>query len=314
LTIIPTGPDPTLSLPRNLVASPGTAVVVPVNLDTATPQGSLGLMETILALKYDPKVFTVSASDVHLGSLPASGSGWKLTAVVNAQTGEIGIELYSPTPIVSAGGGSLVTLTLHVLADAPAGASGINLVRAVNPTGQRQYVTTASDAAGPYILHPAVTDGGDDHGVDGMVLVPTTSALLAPSTETVPLTFYVASASSSGCATEVLPASPSSSTSRHELALGLMERIFGDLEAASLLLRDSELAQPGAELGTEQWPAQDAALTPTLDGVPADWSPEDSLAYLGQKARRGAKASLLDVLQVDVDAEGVAEFFGQENN
>src|SRR6185369_7499939 len=178
----------------------------------------LGLMEAVLALKYDPKVFTVSASDVHLGSLPASGSGWKLSAVVNAQ----------------------------------AGASGINLVRSVNPTGQRAYVTTASDAAGPYILHPAVTDGGEDHGVDGMVLVPTTSAQLSLSTETVPQTFYVGQSSPAGSATAALPATASISTSGHELALGLMERIFGDLEAANLLLRDSELAQPGAELGTER--------------------------------------------------------------
>ncbi|HYV35174.1 MAG TPA: hypothetical protein VE988_05685, partial [Gemmataceae bacterium] len=97
LTITPTGPDPTLSLPENLVATPGQTVVVPVSLDNARPEGSTGLMEAVLALRYDPAVFTVSAADVHLGTLPASGSGWKLQAVVNAQTGEIGIDLFSTT-------------------------------------------------------------------------------------------------------------------------------------------------------------------------------------------------------------------------
>jgi hypothetical protein len=319
LTIVPTGPDPTLSLPTDLQAAPGETVVVPVHLDTARPQGSAGLMEAILALRYDPKVFTVSAQDVQLGSLPGSGSGWKLTAVVNAQTGEIGIDLFSATPIVSTGGGSLVTLSLHVLSDAPAGLSGINLVRAVNPTGQRTFVTTASDAAGPYILHPAVTDDSSDAGVDGVVTVPATSAtMLLPLTEKRPQRFYVASSPSAGTVADALPASASVFTSGHDLALGLMEQIFGDLESANLLLRDSELVQPGAALETEPTAknpdAQDLALTQALDGAASEWVPEDYLAYLGQKTRRNAKASVLDFLQAEeaADAEGVAEFFARE--
>jgi hypothetical protein len=273
-------------------------------------------MEVILALRYDPKVFTVSAQDVQLGSLPLSGSGWKVQTVVNAQTGEIGINLFSPTPIMSTGGGSLVTLTLHVLSEAPAGVSGINLVRAVNPTGQRQYVTTAADAAGPYILHPLPTDDGSDAGVDGRVTVPWSSAPMM--SESLPQTFYVAS-SSAGTVVAASSAPASVLTSGHELALGLMEQIFGDLESANLLLRDSELAQPGAVLETDssgkKSEAQELALTQALDGLAVDWAPEDYLAYLGQKARRGAKASLLDLLQAEeaADAEGVAEYFAQSS-
>src|SRR5580765_8591133 len=168
LNIAPTGPDPTLSLPTDLRASPGETVVVPVYLDTARPEGSAGLMEAILALKYDPEVFTVS--DIHLGNLATSGQGWNLQSAVNEQTGEIGIDLFSSTPITSTGGGSLVIVTLQVLPNAIAGDLSINLVRSVNPTGQRVFATTASDAAGPYILHPMVTDGFDA-GVDGQVTI-----------------------------------------------------------------------------------------------------------------------------------------------
>ena len=84
-------------------------VVVPVNIDTAHPLGSTGATEAILALRYNPQVFSVSAADVQLGSLTA---GWQLTTVVNAQTGEIGIDIFGSTPIQTTAGGSLVTMTV----------------------------------------------------------------------------------------------------------------------------------------------------------------------------------------------------------
>src|SRR5205823_209377 len=121
LTITPTGPDPTLSLPTDLRAAPGDAVVVPIYIDTARPEDSTGLMEAVLALRFDPHVFTVSAADVHLGTLVTAGSDWQLSAVVNAETGEIGIDLFGLTPIYSRASGSLVTITLHVLDTAPWG-------------------------------------------------------------------------------------------------------------------------------------------------------------------------------------------------
>ncbi len=67
------GPDPALSLPTTLVGLPGSTVVVPVNIDTAKPVGSNGATEAILALKYNPQVFTVSPADVQAGSLTSAG-------------------------------------------------------------------------------------------------------------------------------------------------------------------------------------------------------------------------------------------------
>ena len=60
-----------------------------------------GLTLARLALTYDPAAFTVTAADVHLGTIPTSGSGWTLTAVVDASTGQLGITLYSLTPIAA---------------------------------------------------------------------------------------------------------------------------------------------------------------------------------------------------------------------
>ncbi|HYV38009.1 MAG TPA: cohesin domain-containing protein, partial [Gemmataceae bacterium] len=293
LTIVPTGPDPTLSLPTDLQAAPGETVVVPVHLDTARPEGSTGLMEAILALRYDPTVFTVSAQDVHLGTLPTSGGGWKLQAVVNAQTGEIGIDLFSPTPIVSASGGSLVTLTLHVLPGAPSGASGINLVRAVNPTGQRQFVTTASDAAGPYILHPVVTDS-NDAGVDGRVTVPA----MMMETASTPQSMLV-TAAALGTVLEVSQAPATISNAAHARALDLAEQVFANLQEPELTPGIGELGQPRAILdtdSTDQTSAAYASAVATLgaEKLQPDWLPADCLIYLGRQARRGIKrASLL---------------------
>ncbi|HYV37279.1 MAG TPA: cohesin domain-containing protein, partial [Gemmataceae bacterium] len=303
LTIVPTGPDPTLSLPTDLQAAPGETVVVPVHLDTARPEGSTGLMEAILALRYDPKVFTVSAQDVHLGTLPTSGGGWKLQAVVNAQTGEIGIDLFSPTPIVNASGGSLVTLTLHVLPGAPSGASGINLVRAVNPTGQRQFVTTASDAAGPYILHPAVTDSSDA-GVDGRVTVPA----MMMETASAPQTTFVTNAAF-GTTLEVGQPPANTLSAGHSRALDLAEQVFAELREPVLAPDFGEFGQPQAMLdadSTDQ-PSANASALATLgaDEFQPDWLPADWLIYLGRQARRGVMHG--DLLTEPATQENIAD-------
>jgi hypothetical protein len=145
--IVAGGPDPTLSRPTDLQASPGGVVVVPVNVDTAMPAGSTGLTEANLALAYDPHVFSVAGSDIQLGTLPRSGSGWTLTSSINPVTGDIGINLYSLTPLSTPDGGSLVTITFHVEPTAPSGATAIQLAEAVNPSGD-QVIRTGLDDGG----------------------------------------------------------------------------------------------------------------------------------------------------------------------
>ena len=82
-----------------------------------------------LALTYDPAVFSVSSSDIQLGTVPASGSGWKLQSVVDQATGQIGVTIWSLTPIGSSAAGSLVTIDFHRSGLAAAGTTTIDLVQ-----------------------------------------------------------------------------------------------------------------------------------------------------------------------------------------
>ncbi len=124
------------------------------------------MTEAVLALRYNPQEFDVSAADVQLGSLTA---GWQFTTSVNSQSGEIGIDLWSATPIQTTASGSLVTITVGsgqwaedavgsgqwaVGSNAGGGVipSSISLVNQVDPTGQRLFTTTVADAQGAFAL------------------------------------------------------------------------------------------------------------------------------------------------------------------
>ncbi len=152
LSVPTTGADPSLSVAAMVQAAPGSTVVVPINIDTAKPDGSTGLIEATLALTYDPRVFNVTPADVELGSL-TDGGGWEISSVINARTGEIAIDLFSTSPIQTTVGGSLVNIAMQVRDTAPAGASGLNLVNQVNPTGQHVYYTQAADGSSLLVLH-----------------------------------------------------------------------------------------------------------------------------------------------------------------
>ena len=113
----PFAADPVLSLPALAKANPDGVVKVPILLDEPHPKGSTGLVEAELTLKYDPTVLSVSAADISLGSIPSQGTGWQLSAQVNAVMGQITIQLYSQTPVESDQAGSLVNVAFHVKSD-----------------------------------------------------------------------------------------------------------------------------------------------------------------------------------------------------
>ena len=227
LPVTPVGPDPTLSVPTDLVAVAGGTVMVPVNIDTARPAGSTGMVDAILALSYDPREFTVSAADVRLGTLPEGSSGWQLRTEVNAQTGLIGVELYSGTAIQSVAGGSLVTITMHVRDNAVAGATGLTLVPYVDPAGgMRVYQTQVSDAQSAFVLHPAETALGVEPGLPGLVTIGSTSS------DTSTVVFVSPQVSASVVSVE----SVSSSTS--VLPVAVMEQVFGSMEATAQVVQD----------------------------------------------------------------------------
>ncbi len=153
----PNAADPTLSLTRGLTAlgSP----VVSVTIDHPDPEGSTGLTSVTLALTYDPALLSVTAADISLGSIPSQGSGWQFFAVVDQVTGQIGIQLYSLTPITVNEAGSLVNIAFQLLGEptgeGPRVIPSVQLVDAVTPNGQ-WFGTGVADVLGALILSPGV--------------------------------------------------------------------------------------------------------------------------------------------------------------
>jgi hypothetical protein len=92
-----------------------------------------------------------------------------LTASINALTGEIGINLFSTSPLTTPDGGSLVTIAFHVKPTAPAGPTSIHLAADVNPSGNRVIRTSLNDAQGGLVLHGVPTNPGNDVGGDERV-------------------------------------------------------------------------------------------------------------------------------------------------
>jgi N-acetylneuraminic acid mutarotase len=164
LTITPGGPDPTL----NLAGGNG---IVSVLLDHPHPAGSTGMEEAVLALTYDPKVLSVSSSDITLGSIPGLTSGWHLVSVVDQATGQIGIDLYSTTPITATQAGSLVNIAFYVVPGTAVPDTAMQLVSAVTPNG-RSFSTEVADDQGQYFLSP---------GIDRLVVTTRSSLASQPS-------------------------------------------------------------------------------------------------------------------------------------
>jgi hypothetical protein len=197
--------DPSLTIPTGLHVA-GGVLTVPVNIDDPHPEGSTGLIEAHLALTYDPHAFTLSAADIHLGSVLSAAGGWNLVPTINPVTGEIAIALSSTTPVHRSAGGSLVTIDFHAITGEPgalatgaaanpvanAPGSSIALVASVNPTGQQVVFTELEDAQGTFTLTPAPTNPilvgpapsiGVPSGLSGpteTVAAATTSALSLP--------------------------------------------------------------------------------------------------------------------------------------
>jgi hypothetical protein len=204
--------DPSLSLGvrgEGPGASGERVVTVEVNLDDTAPEGSTGLLAGHLAFAYDPKAFTVSAADVHLGSLLEAHSGWSVVPTVDPVTGQIAIALWSTTPISSSQDGSLVTIDFHQIGTAP-GTTAIQLVKSVSINGQ--YVPTElEDAQGTFTLTPAPTNGLG-WGSESIVTLTASTPRLVASCMVVgapaPVEFLPESGSVAGLATLDTGASP----------------------------------------------------------------------------------------------------------
>jgi hypothetical protein len=98
-------------------------------------------------MAYDPAVQSVSAPDITLGSRPSQGTGWQLSATVNAATGQISIQLYSQTPITIDQAGSVVNIAFHAKASAGLVGTTVQLL---------DSKTILADAQAAMILSPGL--------------------------------------------------------------------------------------------------------------------------------------------------------------
>ncbi len=154
----PNAADPTLSLSQTHVprtADSSSIVNVAVMIDDPHPGGSTGLSQSTLALTYDPSIVSVASGDITLGSVPTQGTGWHISSVVDQTTGQIGIQLYSATPITATQAGSLINITFHVASSVTVQATAVQLVNAATPYGQ-WFGTGLADSQGGLILGPGI--------------------------------------------------------------------------------------------------------------------------------------------------------------
>jgi hypothetical protein len=214
--------DPTLSLEvggGGRGTGDGGVVTATVGIDDAHPAGSTGLVEAHLALTYDPRQFTVSAADVHAGSVLAGGE-WSIVPTIDPATGQIGIALSGSTPVASTLGGSLVTIDFHQVAGRIANPSSIALAASVNPNGQF-FATELEDAQGTFTLTPAPSNRADLG--NSIAMIPAASVVTG------------------GGATDITPTAvgESRSTDSAEVESPVMTAVRGTSEPA-----ESEVAPP----------------------------------------------------------------------
>jgi hypothetical protein len=157
-TVPATGPDPLLSLPKNLRGQPGDVVPIPVNLDVSDE-----LEAADLALSYDTRRLELhSIDDVQRGSL--TGDFDLLIVNHDAAAGTIRVGLGRTLgPVSERGGGSVLELRFRVKADAQPGRAVVNLRERLD--GTRTLLNE-----GGLVLGPAPTDHAGDE-LDGAITI-----------------------------------------------------------------------------------------------------------------------------------------------
>src|SRR5262249_6961256 len=92
---------------------------------------------------------------ITLGSIPGLENGWRLESVVDQVTGQIGIALYSTTPITSSQAGSLVNMTFNILPGALVPTTAAELANAATLNGHF-FSTQVADSEGLFVLSPGL--------------------------------------------------------------------------------------------------------------------------------------------------------------
>lgn len=164
VTLVAGGPDPKLSIPRDLNAVPGQTLVVPVHLDSIIDLTGTGVESADLAIYFDPQVLEVTS--VTLGDLVSGeDSSWMIAARIDPLLGRVFVSLATPGSLEGVFNGELVKLHATVKADAPLGAAALNLAASAPYMG----ITTQLNESNLTLI-PAPTDAADDP-IDGLLTI-----------------------------------------------------------------------------------------------------------------------------------------------
>jgi hypothetical protein len=164
---------------------PGGTVTVSIHVnaldDPASPYSQSGLSSGNFVLYYNPSVFTVSPSDLQLGTIanptpgdptgtglgdgfsPGSPNGWNVSSTASPP-GYLNVLLSnnnSSAFVYGTNGGSLVTVTFHILPNAPLGPSTIDLAADTDGNQPNTYLADSVDALQTFLdynLYPALAD------------------------------------------------------------------------------------------------------------------------------------------------------------
>jgi hypothetical protein len=165
VSLLAGGPDPKLSIPTDLVATPGSAVNIPVLIDSIVDLTGNGLESADLVVYHDAAALEVTS--VTTGSLLTSrGLNWAVASRIDALAGRVFISLAGSRPLEGFFLGELVTLHGQVKANAAAGEVALNLA-----AGSRDPARFTQLNEGFLTLIPAPSDAANDPGVDGRLTI-----------------------------------------------------------------------------------------------------------------------------------------------
>lgn len=170
VSLLQGGPDPKLSLPRDLVANAGDALQIPVQIDSIVDLTGNGLQSADLVIYYDATALEIDS--VRTGSLLADAD-WLLAYRNDPLAGRLIVSLGGMSPLAGRFAGELVEINAHVKDSARAGSVAINLA-----SSSRDPARVTQLNEGYLTLTPAPTDASDDP-IDGLLTI-----LASPTTAT----------------------------------------------------------------------------------------------------------------------------------
>ena len=159
------GPDPRLSIPKNITAVPGQTVVVPVELDSivtlAAPNRLIG---SDLVILFDNTVLTATA--VSAGDFISTRPAWAFVESIENTLGVVTVVAFTSAPLAGSFAGTLVNLHFTVNADAQGGTTPINLVESF-----ANKITDLVDEGDQFLtLEGPVTNASNDP-IDGLITI-----------------------------------------------------------------------------------------------------------------------------------------------